>query len=74
MRRLESVASTMSGLQHRHSPQVGTTVRPAPGDPRVTRLPAVAREIFNNPPGSLPCNSGSVRRTMLKALERERRR
>jgi DNA-binding transcriptional ArsR family regulator len=46
--------------------KVGTTVRYALSDPLVTRLLAVAREIFNN---------HLVRRqSMLKALQREERR
>jgi DNA-binding transcriptional ArsR family regulator len=46
--------------------KVGTTVRYALSDPQVTRLLAVAREIFNN---------NLVRRqSMLKELQREGRR
>jgi DNA-binding transcriptional ArsR family regulator len=46
--------------------KVGTTVRYALSDPGVTRLLAVAREIFNN--------HLVARQSMLKALQRERRR
>ena len=46
--------------------KVGTTVRYALSDPLVTRLLAIARDIFNN---------NLVRRqSMLKALQREARR
>jgi DNA-binding transcriptional ArsR family regulator len=46
--------------------KVGTTVRYALSDPQVTRLLAVAREIFNN--------HLAGRQSMLKALQREGRR
>ena len=59
-------SSPSSGASDRHARKVGTTVRYALSDPLVTRLLAVAREIFNNhlvDPQS-----------MLKALQREARR
>ena len=46
--------------------KLGTTVRYALGDPLITRLLAVAREIFNNRLVDT--------QTMLKELQRERRR
>lgn len=46
--------------------KVGTTVRYALGDPLVNKLLAVAREIFNN--------QLVDRQTMLRELQRERRR
>ena len=64
--RLQKVAFSVA-LQGCVVPRkVGTTVRYALSDPQVTRLLAVAREIFNN--------HFVGRQSMLKALQREGRR